>query len=129
MQARAVSSTAINASWSEVPAIDQNGIITVYEVMYTPLMTFEGAIGTLVVNTSSMSVVLDMLQEDVDYSISVRAYTSQGPSNFSDPITQKTNQDGEFLCLINQYLFSLRCVVKLIGVKSKCCILVMLFKL
>ena len=95
VQARTVSSTAINASWSEVPAIDQNGIITVYEIMYTPLATFEGAIGTLLVNTSSMSVVLDMLQEDVDYNISVRAYTSQGPGNFSAPITQRTNQDGE----------------------------------
>ena len=62
------SSTTIIVSWDIVPPIDQNGIITMYEVLYQPLETFEGAIESLTTNVSAsdMSVVLIDLQVGLD---------------------------------------------------------------
>ena len=76
--------------------MDQNGVITMYEVLYRPQETFNGAIGDLTVNVSSpeMSVVLMNLQEYVNYSISVRAYTSVGVGPYSEGIIELTNEDG-----------------------------------
>ena len=47
-----------------------------------------GQLGTTYVNTSGDSnhLVLNNLQECVQYNISVRAYTSQGPGLFSDGV-------------------------------------------
>ena len=87
------SPTSIDVIWDEVPAIDQNGIITMYEVMYTPLNTFGGQISanTTNVSESELMVTLSYLQEFVNYSISVRAYTSagQGPDSTVIELTQQ----------------------------------------
>ena len=92
-----LSSTEIEVSWEEVPAINQNGIITMYEVQYIPLETFGGQISTTTVNdtnTSLLFIVLTGLEEYVQYSISVRAYTSVGPGPYGDPVPERTNSDG-----------------------------------
>ena len=39
-----ISSTEIEVSWEEVPAISQNGFIIMYEVQYEPLDTFDDQI-------------------------------------------------------------------------------------
>ena len=87
------SPTSIYVMWDEVPAIDQNGIITMYEVMYTPLNTFGGQISanTTSVSGSESMVTLSYLQEFVNYSISVRAYTTagQGPESTVIELTQQ----------------------------------------
>ena len=90
------SPTSVEVMWNEVPAIDQNGIITVYEVMYTPLNTFGGQISanTTNVSGSEIMVTLSYLQEFVNYSISVRAYTSVGPGIESDTVIELTLQAG-----------------------------------
>ena len=98
-----LSSTEIQVSWEEVPAIDQNGIITVYEVQYEPLETF----GVLVIQTINITANtttknLTGLEEYVDYDITVRAYTSVGPGPYSDPpITERTMEDCKFIALTN----------------------------
>ena len=97
MTATAVSSTEIEVSWEEVPAINENGLITVYEVLYTPLMTFEGQISTNTTNTSQLNITLTGLQEYVEYNISVRAYTSVGPGPYSDGVVEITFEDGKLL--------------------------------
>ena len=100
-----ISSTEILVSWDEVPAIDQNGIIILYEVQYEPLMTFGGQLMTMAMNTSNTSIVLGGLQEYVGYNISIRAYTSVGPGPFSPGVNNQTFEDGKscdepyFLCL------------------------------
>ena len=96
MNTTAVSSTEIDVSWEEVPAIDQNGVITMYQVQFEPLVTFEGQISTNSVNVTnaSLSVTLTGLEEYVEYNISVRAYTSAGPGPYSDGIIKRTNTDG-----------------------------------
>ena len=90
------SSTEIMVTWDMVPAIDQNGIITMYEVRYEPLETFGGQIQTqtMTVQAPMMSVTLRNLQEFVNYNISVRAYTSVGEGPYSSGMTAMTQQDG-----------------------------------
>ncbi len=94
MIASVLSSTEIQVNWTEIPEMDQNGIITEYEVMYEPLMTFGGVLTTTTVNTTNMSVTLTGLQEYVDYNISVRAYTNIGPGPYSVEIVRRTLEDG-----------------------------------
>ncbi len=75
----------IRVNWEEVPAINQNGIITLYEIEYEPLETFNDQLTTEYVNTttgSAMEITLDGLQEYVRYNITVRAYTI-GPGPFN----------------------------------------------
>ena len=96
--ATVISSTEIMVSWEEVPAINQNGEVTAYEIEYIPLETFEGQISTNTVNTSDGSVlmiVLTGLEEYVRYNISVRAYTSVGPGPYSDSVSERTDTDSK----------------------------------
>ena len=43
-----------------------------------------------------MSVLLMDLEEYVNYTISVRVYTSVGPGPDSEPVTVLANEDGKF---------------------------------
>ena len=95
-------------TWVEVPAIDRNGIITNYEVQFEPLQ-FTETLMTCTVNTTELFVVIDSLEEYVEYNISVRAYTSVGPGPYSDPVTERTLEDGNSLLLhslFNAYILA-----------------------
>ena len=82
-------------TWDEVSAINQSGIITQYEVEYRQ-STLSGATmsGTTTVNSSTLMVNLTGLEEYVEYSIRVRAYTSVGAGPYSDVVMETTQQDG-----------------------------------
>ena len=84
--------------WSEVPAIDRNGIITQYQVVYVPLETFGGEIGTRskITNASFFDLLLDGIQEFTDYSITVTAYTVIGSGPFSLAPTVRTFEDCKY---------------------------------
>ena len=84
-------------TWDPVPLIDQNGIITVYEVLYQPQETFNGAIDALERNVSGTLTSVDLtdLQEFVTYTISVRAFTSVGEGPYSGQETVTTFEDSE----------------------------------
>ena len=99
----AESSTTIAVMWEEVPPIDQNGVITIYEVMYTPLETFGGTLesDTVNVSRSELSVNLTGLEEYVNYNISVRAYTSVGAGPYSVAMTVLTLQDSK--CIVRTH--------------------------
>eukprot|EP00731_Ephydatia_muelleri_P018411 Em0011g451a len=82
-----IAPTSVNVSWDQLPTTARNGIVITYEVKYSwPLGS--GQLGTMYVNTSGTpnQLVLNNLQECVQYTISVRAYTSQGPGPFSGDI-------------------------------------------
>lgn len=83
--------------WNELPQIDQNGVIIAYEITYIPLKSFEGAIGVNSTNTSGSDLAASLvgLQEYVNYSIAVRAYTIIGPGPDSSLIVLQTLQDGK----------------------------------
>ena len=96
VQTMAPSSTEITVTWEEVPAIDENGIIINYEVQFEQL-EFTETLSTSSVNTSDLTVVINSLQEYVQYNISVRAYTSVGPGPYSDHVTQRTLEDRKYV--------------------------------
>ena len=92
--------------WEEVPAIDQNGIVIEYEVLFEPLETFGGQLmSETLINSTELFICLVELQEFVNYSISVRAYTSAGPGLYSERILAMTQEDSN-LSLFVKLLFS-----------------------
>jgi hypothetical protein len=90
----ATSPKSIAVIWREVLPIDENGIITMYQVSYEPSVTFDGAIGPLDMNVTGLTADLTDLEEYVNYTITVRAYTSVGEGPYSEGVTVATPQDG-----------------------------------
>ena len=89
-----MSSTVVLVNWENVPAIDQNGIITSYEIMFEP-QEFTDTLNTTFLNATSMFVMFPNLEEFVEYNISVRAYTIVGPGPFSPVVTNRTLEDSK----------------------------------
>ena len=65
--ATAVSSTEFKVLWEEIAAIDENGVITMYEIQYAPLETFEGRISTDVCYTSNGAILMFTLNGLEEY--------------------------------------------------------------
>ena len=105
-----ISATEIFVSWSEVPPIHQNGIITVYEVSYTPLEDYHDPRPTLQ-NTTNMSTSLTGLHEFSNYSIQVRAYTEVGPGPDSSQEFTMTNTAGKSCILSLRQVFVYPCIL------------------
>ena len=76
--------------------MDQNGVITMYEVLYQPQETFNDEIEEMTVNVTELTANLTDLEEYVNYTISVRAYTSVGEGPYSEGIIELTDEDGNF---------------------------------
>ena len=91
MIAISISSTVIQVSWGPVPAIAVNGLVTQYEVEYNQTRFSEISMyNTTTVNRITFEVNLTGLQEDVEYSIRVRAYTRVGAGPYSVVVMQRT---------------------------------------
>ena len=96
VQALTRSSTAILVTWDPVPEIDRNGIIIQYQVEFNQ-STFNEISSSNLTTTDGLELMveLDGLEEYVNYSIRVRAYTSVGPGPFSVAVVNRTLEDGE----------------------------------
>ena len=107
VMATVVFSTEIMVTWDIVPEIDQNGVITMYEVLYVPLEAFNGTIGENTTNVMSMVMMANLtgLDGDVNYNISVRAYTEIGAGPYSEPVTELTPQTGTIIQLVHSYQY------------------------
>ena len=91
------SANEILVSWSEVPLIHQNGIITLYEVFYYPLEDYHNPLRIpMIQNTTELSFNLMGLHEFANYSIQVRAFTEVGPGPYSDQQFIRTNTAGTY---------------------------------
>ena len=100
VQAITRSSTAILVMWDPVPEIDRNGIIIQYQVEFNQSTFNEISTSNLTTtNGSQLMVELDGLEEFVNYSVRVRAFTSVGPGPFSVAVMTRTLEDGE-LCIV-----------------------------
>ena len=97
-----ITSTTITLTWSQVSAIDQNGVITGYEVEYTQT-TFDSVPTTQNVTVNSTMAELTGLEEYVEYTIQVRAFTEEGPGPYSDAMNITTDQDSKFVEAYPQY--------------------------
>ena len=82
MVAMVTSATSITVMWEEVPPIDQNGVITGYQVL---LMHDRETIS--IENITGLSVNVSGLIPNVAYHISVRAHTAVGRKPYSSPVT------------------------------------------
>ena len=91
-----ITSTTITLTWTEVPAIHQNGVILGYGVEYTQT-TFDSVPTTQNVTVTSTLAVLTGLEEYVEYSIQVRAYTEEGPGPYSDVLIVTTSEDSKLI--------------------------------
>ena len=89
------SSTAILVTWDPILEIDRNGIITQYEVEFNQSTFNEISTSNLTtINGLQLMVELEGLEEYVEYSVRVQAYTSVGPGPFSVAIMNVTQEDG-----------------------------------
>ena len=94
MRGQNSSSTSILVEWDEVPANQQNGIITGYTVTYHSQT--ENDSGNVQVNGSQVRETdLKNLKEYVNYNITVFASTVKGDGPASDPIVVITDQDSK----------------------------------
>ena len=80
-------------TWEEVRRLDQNSIITDYEILLEAL-DFPAEIPTDTITTTNLSIMIIDLEEFINYNISVRAMTNVGPGPYSDPVTVRTFEDG-----------------------------------
>ena len=96
VQAITSSSTAIMVTWEQVPEIDRNGIITQYEVEFNQSTFNEISTSNLTTtNGPQLMVELEGLEEYVEYTVRVRAFTSVGPGPFSAAVVNRTLEDSE----------------------------------
>jgi len=94
VQAITISSTAIMVTWDPVQEIERNGIITQYEVEFNQSTFNKISTSNLTTtNGSQLMVELEGLEEYVEYSVRVRAYTSVGPGPFSVAVVNRTLED------------------------------------
>ena len=93
MRGQNSSSTSILVEWDEVPADEQNGIITGYTITYQSQT--ENDNGNVQVNGSVRQTELTNLKEYVNYNITVFASTVKGDGPASDPIVVRTDQDSK----------------------------------
>ena len=83
--------------WDEVPADQQNGIITVYTITYHSQT--ENKTGNVQVNGSVRQKDLTNLQEYVNYNITVFASTVKGDGPASSPVVVRTDQDSKYFLI------------------------------
>lgn len=101
VQLKSLSSTTIEVNWTEVPTIDRNGLIILYEVQYEPNDTLNDPddapdrLARRITNTTELSVLLTDLNPFVTYAVSVRAYTGVGYGPYSDVSFERTEEDGK----------------------------------
>ncbi len=101
-----LSPTRLSIVWEPINCSQQNGDITIYEVRYTVLDTFNGEILDTVryANASGQQqLVVSGLEEFTQYSVVVRGYTVVGVGPFSAPQTNTTMENGESGCLLYLY--------------------------
>ena len=88
------SSTSISVMWDDVPADDQNGIITSYTITYHSLTQNHNDSKTVYYPVKQTQ--LTGLKEYVDYSITVFASTMKGNGPASSAIIVITDQDSKY---------------------------------
>ena len=81
--------------WNEVPADQQNGIVTSYNITYKSQT--ENDSGNVQVHGSVLQTELTNLSEYVNYNITVFASTVKGDGPASDPIVVRTDQDSKWI--------------------------------
>ena len=100
------SSRSIMLTWERPPMEEENGLLFIYHVIvietqihYTNDGEEISGLQRYLNRTYNVSErreqLIDMLHPDYNYTVSIAAATEPGIGPFSDPITVRTNMDGE----------------------------------
>ena len=92
------SSTSILVSWDEVPADQQNGIITGYTITYQSQT--ENHNGSVSVRPNDHQKNITGLKEYANYNITVFASTVKGDGPRSSPVLVRTDQNSKYISLV-----------------------------
>ena len=96
VQASTISSTEIVVTWDPVLEIQRNGMIARYEVQFNQSALSEiSQMNSTETAAPNMMLLLENLEEFVEYSVAVRAYTGIGAGPFSPAVNNQTFEDGE----------------------------------
>ena len=87
-----VSFTSIQVKWEQVPVVFQNGDIIRYEIRVYPAK-FQATFNVSVLSPS-LNMVIGGLEEYVDYTFAIRAYTTVGAAPLSGNTTNRTSIAG-----------------------------------
>ena len=91
-----ISSTVIDVQWDPVPISQRNGDIIDYEIELIQTKFTERFLSELrQTNGSQLSLALTNLEEFVEYTIRIRAYTSVGFGPFSPNVSNETFMDSK----------------------------------
>ena len=80
-------------AWDEVPELDRNGIITMYEIEYWKMGDQDNS-NNVTVGPAVFIFVLNGLEDFQIYVVHVRAYTMVGAGPYSEPVTAEPEQNG-----------------------------------
>ena len=94
MTVYSLNSTAIQAEWNAPELIDQNGVLTSYQVRYLGLELDTTEI-SLNLSINTMSVFLTELLSNVYYCVMIRVGNGAGFSEFSSPNCARTQEAGK----------------------------------
>ena len=92
-------STTLLVTW--LPPSTPNGVLSSYELYYRGESSLNPVPASFIqplslsVSAPNTSLVLSDLVPYSNYTISVRAFTSAGPGEYSDVIVDRTEEDGE----------------------------------
>ena len=100
------SSRSIMLTWERPSPDQENGVLLIYHVIvietqihYTDdgeeIEEMERYLNTTYNVSEGREQLIDMLHPDYNYTVSIAAATEPGIGPFSDPITVRTNMDGE----------------------------------
>ena len=89
-----LNSTAIQAEWNAPELLDQNGVLTSYQVRYSGsvLDTTERVLN---LSIDMMSVILTELLPNTYYCVIIRVENGAGLSEFSSPNCTRTHEAGK----------------------------------
>ncbi len=83
-------------TWDEVPPIEQNGVISEYEVEVNQTTFLQIAVSALYsISGADRKLIVSALEENVEYTVRVRAVTGGGNGPYSPGASNTTSQDGE----------------------------------
>ena len=85
-----VNPASLRMSWQPPLEINHNGMITGYTIQYTRTGTSD-----MISVNSGTTLIISGLVAYVDYSVTVAARTVNGTGPFSNPVVQRSGEDGE----------------------------------
>ena len=94
---------SLMVSWQPLLAINHNGVITGYVIIYTEI---EGNVVRSVTVNSGTRYVLSGLVPYVDYSVIVAAINVNGTGPFNNPVIGRSGEDSKLIPYVHEVNYS-----------------------